>query len=339
MKPRDQRSVNSSLSIQAQLELNDIPTFANEPGPGHYFGEGSQGFSSMGEQKLAKCPTAPSVGFPHGWEKWQKVAITKMHGNAFRGRQSPGAVYHPQLPGCNDGLSTQFAKIGTSIRPGLEKQLGVDPNGSPGPTINIRNIPTREERADRYLPMRPLGKDKSFGKGSRFGQGSDLPEEEARKKEKSRPSGLGPGQYDRKDSALKLETGRTFGTGRQAYKKVITPGWEDIGQCRASPGVGPPLAQDPKHGSKACPFSTAQRFPKERGQDIPGPGMYKQNERDTSIVASKKEDDPLKERQGSVLSNAARPASTKFGVTLPKKPRFRLQLAGLTSQNACWGYF
>jgi hypothetical protein len=288
----------------------------------------------MGEQKIAKCATAPSISFPHGWEAWQKVAITKAHGNAFKGLQSPGCVYDPQLPGCNDGLSTQTTTIGTSKRPGLEKQLGVDPYGSPGPCYNVRDDPPKME--DRLVAP----KDKAFGRSSRFDKGVDLPEEEAKIKNKNRPSSLGPGQYDRKDSALRLETGRSFGVGRTCYSKVITPGWEDVGQGMASPGIGGPLWRDlHKHGSRARSFSTAQRFPKERGQDIPGPGMYKQNERDTSIVVATKATDKVKERQGSCCSNTQRSASTKFGVTLPKKPRMRIQLAALTSQNACWGYF
>jgi len=65
--------------------------------------------------------------------------------------------------------------------------------------------------------------------------------------------------------------------------------------------------------------------------------MYKQTERDTAIVVATKGE--IKERQGSCCSNTQRPASTKFGVTLPKKPRMRIQLAALTSKNACWGYF
>merc|ERR1712232_493912 len=116
-------------------------------------------------------------------------------------------------------------------------------------------------------------------------------------KRKSRPASLGPGQYDRKDGALKLETGRSFGIGRQAYKGVITPGWEDIGQGMTSPGVGGPLWRNiQKHGSRARSFSTAERFPKERGQNSPGPGMYKQNERDTAIVVARRETDAIKER-------------------------------------------
>lgn len=33
-------------SVSAQLELNDIPESAHEPGPGHYFGPDSQGFNA-----------------------------------------------------------------------------------------------------------------------------------------------------------------------------------------------------------------------------------------------------------------------------------------------------
>lgn len=304
------RSSASSPSVQAQLELNDIPVAANEPGPGHYYGEGSAGFSSFGEQRIAKCASAPSHSFPNGWDKWGKVFISKSHGAIFMGREGEYR-YNPQIPGCNDGLSTISTTVGKALRPGLEKSLGIDPHGSPGPQYNVRDDPPRME--DRLAAP----KDKSFGKSERFA--------------KERAGSLGPGQYTSKDVALRSETGRTFGVGRAAYDKVLRPGWETEGQCKTSPGVGPPMWRDLKRdgGRGACPFSTANRFPKEKGTDVPGPGMYRQSERDMGATMA----------NGSVCAEARRPASTKFGVTMPKKPRFRMHLANNTSKNAGWGYF
>lgn len=66
-------------SVSAQLELNDIPESAHEPGPGHYFGPDSQGFNAMGKQLFSKCRSAPEVSLPRtGWENWQKVTVSKV---------------------------------------------------------------------------------------------------------------------------------------------------------------------------------------------------------------------------------------------------------------------
>merc|ERR1712107_553809 len=102
---------------------------------------------------------------------------------------------------------------------------------------------------------------------------------------------------DRKDGALRLETGRSLSkAGRQAYSKVVTPGWEDIGQGMASPGVGGPLWRDiQKDGSRARSFGSASRFPKDRGGQTPGPGLYKQTERDVAIIVK----EPHGETKGS----------------------------------------
>eukprot|EP00928_Gymnodinium_smaydae_P020427 TRINITY_DN17898_c0_g2_i3.p2 TRINITY_DN17898_c0_g2~~TRINITY_DN17898_c0_g2_i3.p2 ORF type:complete len:101 (-),score=9.72 TRINITY_DN17898_c0_g2_i3:122-424(-) len=97
-----------------------------------------------------------------------------------------------------------------------------------------------------------------------------------------------------------------------------------------SKGVGPPLWRNiHQEGSRARSFSRASRFPRISSNDVPGPGIYKQSERDVSAITSK---------LGAPLSDVRKPASNKFGVTKPKKPRLRLALAQLTGERGCWGY-
>lgn len=295
-------------SIQSKLEQNDIPTSANEPGPTHYFGPDSQGFSSLGRQKFSKCVSAPEISLPRtGWNEWETILVTKAHQNAYKGRCSPGAKY--EIPST---LDSKAPKIGTSLRPDLSMSLGVDPHGSPGPTINLRDGPSAQIGEGSPPPGRA---NKGFGLASRFHdfRGS---------------STTGPGQYRRKDSALRLDNGRSIGTGRAAWEKVITPGWECEGRCRQSPGVGPPLWSDPlKNGSRAMSIGKAERFPKKAAESCsPGPGAYRQDERQVC-------------RTKQYISDTRSPVQITFG-HLPKKPRYRVLLAQncAGAKHGSWGY-
>merc|ERR1719502_1908687 len=203
---------NREVSLQTQLEANDVPEFANEPGPGHYFGPENYGFSSLGPQKFAKCPSAPEIQFARtGWQEWKKVIISKGHEGAYKLRDSPGAVY--ELP--ENGLNQKSTVIGTSQRPDLSMSLGMNPDGSPGPKYNTR------ESGKKIGDV--AGAPKMNSKADRFDNG---------------PRFQGPGPYSRKDVALNAGTGRSFGVGRQAYEKVIRPGWETDGQCKVSSKIG-----------------------------------------------------------------------------------------------------
>merc|ERR1719310_193068 len=301
---------NGGLSLQTVLEMNDIPEFANEPGPGHYLNHESSGFNSIGVQRLAKNASAPEVSFPKtGWDKWNKVVISKAHEGGSKCRDSPGFAYHPK----EQNLAGPSAKIGSSTRPPLSGTLGKD---SPGPTYNVRDAPRAEDR----LATNEESKNKAFGKAERF------------RMDKS--GGLGPGQYDRKGE-LEGGTGRSFGVGRYAYKKVCTPGWETEGAGRASPGVGPPLWSDitdvgNKKGQKH-PFTIgkAERFPEAKTQGFPGPGHYRQDERDVGKTSFMK--------NGPILTGTKRANSCCFG-SKPRKPRFRILLAQLTAERGGWGY-
>jgi len=293
------------VSLQAQLELNDVPEFANEPGPGHYFGPDSVGFSALGQQRMAKHPSAPEISMARtGWDSWEKVRVSKAHSRAYQGRDSPGAAYNIE-----GQLSKKSAKIGTSERPPLSQ---VDPHGSPGPVYNVRDAPGQS--IGFGITEHPGRVRKGFGKAERFGKDS-------------RDGGIGPGQYPRKDTALQTGNGRSIGTGRAAWEKVLTPGIESEGRCRASPGPGDPLWRNIKEdGSKSCPFGRAERFQTSRSASSgPGPGAYRRSERDVGNTKQHVSDTP-------------NPVGVKFGKK-PTKPRFRCLAAMRCQNHGGWGYF
>jgi len=298
----DHPPISSQVSIQAQLEANDTPEFANEPGPGHYFGPDNAGFSALGEQKFAKSPSAPELSFPRtGWDEWRKVIISKGHEGAYKLRDSPGAVY--ALPA--DSLNPMGCVIGSSQRPDLSMSLGMNPAGSPGPKYNTRD----SKPAEMKVTIEQMGR-----KTDRFYAGHTF---------------QGPGPYSRKDVALKGDTGKTFGIGRAAYEKVVRPGWEKDGQCRVSCKIGERKVWTDieKDGSKACPIGNAPRFPKDKvAAKSPGPGQYRRDERDMS-------------KMGSVCSDTRNASGAPFGRRLPRKPRFRMLLAMNTAKHGGWGYF
>lgn len=298
---------NREVSIQALLEANDVPGFANEPGPGHYFGPENHGFSSFGKQKFAKCPSAPEIGFAQtGWQEWKKVIISKGHEGAYKLRDSPGAVY--DIP---EGLNVHDPNIerktmGTSVRPDLSLSLGMNPDGSPGPKYNTRD--------SKVKPIK-ITREQFNSKTDRFATGH---------------GGHNPPMYSRKDVALNPGTGRSFGIGRAAYEKVIRPGWEKDGQCRVSTKIGEnKVGFDPTEepSSNAYTIGRAPRFPKDRVAAMsPGPGQYRRDERDVS-------------RCNSVCSDTRNPTGAPFGRRLPRKPRFRQMLALTTAKHGGWGYF
>lgn len=304
-------SKSNTISITKQLELNDVPVCAHEPGPGHYFGPDSKGFSSLEKNPFSGSQSAPAISLPRtGWDEWSNVVISKGHAATFKARDSPGAAY--QVP---TTLSKLGAKIGTSLRPDLNLSLGIDPHGSPGPTVNLRDQQAESEAVASR-------KDKGFGQAPRFGA-------------ERRNNNIGPGQYARKDFALSLDVGKTIGCGRQAWEKVVTPGWEVEGRCRASPGPGPPLSSDvvSKDGTKfignrVCSIGKAERFPASRYESCsPGPAAYRS---------------PMSQREERLHHSTSTTSSGKpinsWGAAA-KKPRFRMVLALNCSKNSGWGYF
>mmetsp|Transcript_131025 Transcript_131025/g.184693 ORF Transcript_131025/g.184693 Transcript_131025/m.184693 type:complete len:318 (+) Transcript_131025:63-1016(+) len=311
-------------SVSAQLELNDIPESAHEPGPGHYFGPDSQGFNALGKQMFSKCRSAPEISLPRtGWDEWQKVTVSKASQGTNLGRESPSCAY--TVPSTLEGHAP---KVGTSLRPDLAASLGVDPHGSPGPMYNIRESGMMQLGIGRVVKSR---ENKSFGCADRF-------------RGDARGTSIGPGQYRRKDFALRGDNGRSIGTGRQAWEKVVTPGWECEGRCRASPGVGPPMWTDvSKDGSPGVSMPRADRFPRTAYESCsPGPIYALPNEREAKF-ARKMQKKPLPAEK-KVLEKAKLkpppPPPPTCGKP-PKKPRFRMHLVHSLSgaKHGMWGYF
>jgi hypothetical protein len=365
---------NKELSIQAQLEMNDVPEYANEPGPGHYFGPESKGFSSMAH-KYAKEGLFQDkmIEFPRtGWPDWKKVIISKGHEGPYKLRDSPGCVYAVPESSVKKKTYSVREETGSDFpaaqRPDLSLSLGMNPKGSPGPaTYNTREVKVREQV--------------NAGKGGKiYGQMDSKAE-----RFDSRTS-KGPGPYSRKDVALNPSTGKSFGCCRASYDKVIRPGWEKDGQCKTSskigegtdigPGISNYTFEDgywkektyfvggsanrfksystAKNG-RCYSIGTAERFPKDRvAASSPGPGQYKRDERDVSKAVHKNsginpggvvssanqrlsgEREPF---QGSVVSDTRNPTGAPFGRRMPRKPRFRQMLALQTAERGGWGYF
>mmetsp|Transcript_21647 Transcript_21647/g.50602 ORF Transcript_21647/g.50602 Transcript_21647/m.50602 type:complete len:297 (-) Transcript_21647:17-907(-) len=264
-------AAGATLSVHLELSVSDSEVAGGEPGPGHYFGPNSPGFTSMGRQAQSKSFSSPSISLSRtGWDDLKVVRISKGHDKGQVGRDSPGLVYGSP-PSTLQGKGTRF---GSSTRPDLSRALGVDPLGSPGPAYNVR--------AASAIGGYAHPQDKSFGRADRFRLTSET-------------GTIGPGQYRRKDVALRMDMGRSFGIGRAAYEKVCSPGWETVGQGQASAGVGEPLWFDPlkKSGLRAgsTTFGKQERFASPASQgDTPGPGQYNQAlplcTRSTSIMGS-----------------------------------------------------
>lgn len=311
------RATELMPSIASQLDLNDIPDGAEEPGPGHYFGPESSGFSSLGIQRFSKNRSEPTISMANtNWDDWKKVHISKGHVAGAKGRDAPGPGTYAicKKGGDLEELSTlgkSAPKVGSSLRQDLSYTLGVDPHGSPGPAYNIATL---NHRAG-VISNKSAEKSVRFGKQGRFQMPPALD--------------VGPGQYDRKDVALSGGTGKSFGIGRVFYDKVIRPGWEREGQGKEGSGPGPPLWRDiDKEGSRPHAIPKARRFKEDREKvNTPGPGAYDRDERNVSSLKS-------------VCSDTKNPGGCKFGKP-PRKPRLRQNLALVISnaQGGMWGYF
>lgn len=294
----------------ALLDANDQREDADEPGPGHYFGPGSLGFSSLGKQLKANCRSAPEIPIPStGWDNWRRVTISKGHVADLRGLDAPGAGTYDH----HGTLGGRTTTMGSSKRADLSKSMGVDPYGAPGP--NAYTLPSPfEQDVKKLAKTGPKGK--GFGTAQRF-QELRLGRSE-----------VGPGQYFRKDAAIKLGTGRSFSVGHRAYDKVRQPHVE--GQKGVeSKGPGPPLWQDiVNDGSRANSIPKERRFRTVDGNGAPGPGAYDREERDVA-------------KMHSICSDMPNPGGCKFGKP-PKKPRLRANNVIFRQEkdsHGCWGYF
>lgn len=304
-----------SKSIHAQLEQNDVPEFANEPGPGHYWGPDSVGFTSFTKDPtLAKSISAPAPSFPKtGWPEWRRVHISKGHERSMGCLESPDAFY--SVP---EGLSKKAAPMSISTRPPLNAATC-----SPGPKYLLdhpsqaasmeqawnRAVRCAKTKGIELAEHHPDGK---FSKAERFPGG--------------RQEGLEDKQmYIKTNEKSTLKgSGKSIGNGRAAWEKVLTPGYEAAFLGRTSPGVGPPL---PVPGTKVgAKIGTAQRFPRSTYSTAgPGPAGY---DVDHKGVAAK----------SHFVSDTKNPTAMSFG-KVSKKPRFRVLAAVHGSPHGCWGYF
>jgi len=295
-------------SVASLIEKKELESLDLEPGPGAYFGPDSSGFSAMGDQRFSQKKTEPGVKFARtGWKEWERVFITKGHRPADAGHDVPGAGRYRSM----EDLSTLAGDTGVAMPKGKRWTKKQHSSASPGPRYDIRG----KHVADVTTNTKKNNACK-FSRGDRF--------------QKPSKSGIdvGPGQYTRKDEAIKLDyaTAKSFGLGFHAYERVICPGWEKAGQGKESSGPGPPLWRDPLNASdvRTHAIPKGPRWARTRSQDVPGPGHYPRREQDTSNL-------------NCALAQVRNPVSIKFGKPA-RKPRFRQGLL-LKCDNAGWGYF
>ncbi|CAD7925999.1 unnamed protein product [Amoebophrya sp. A120] len=309
-------SLYGKESAAAIIERKELESLDVEPGPGAYFGPDSSGFNALGNQRFSRCRSEPSVKFAQtGWHEWRGVFVTKQHRPAKAGDDVPGAgTYFDSI----DQLSTMNVESGVEMPKAQRFPKKAYSSASPGPAYDIRGkhqkdvtTITRKNNAQR------------FGKAERFDMST---------KKDSISGNIGPGQYDRKDTAIKLDyaSAKSFGLGFEAYQRVVCPGWEKVGLGKESKGPGPPLWRDPLNAKdvKTHLIPKANRWgPRKKSDEVPGPGMYDRGEQDCSKVTL----------EGCSLAQVPNPTSIKFGKP-STKPRFRQKLL-LQCNNAGWGYF
>ncbi|CAD7952302.1 unnamed protein product [Amoebophrya sp. A25] len=307
-------SLYGKESAAAIIERKELESLDVEPGPGAYFGPDSSGFNALGGQRFSRCRSEPSVSFARtGWNEWKGVFVTKQHRPANAGGDVPGAgTYYDSI----DQLSTMNVESGVEMPKANRFPKKAYSSASPGPAYDVRG-----KHAKDVTTLTKKNNAARFGKAERF--------------EGTRAAGLsgniGPGHYDRKDSAIKLDyaSAKSFGLGYEAYQRVICPGWEKAGQGKESKGPGPPLWRDPLSAKdvKTHLIPKANRWAKNRANEVPGPGAYDREEQDCCRVTL----------EGCSLAQVANPTSIKFGKP-STKPRFRQKLL-LQCHNAGWGYF
>lgn len=291
----------------------------DDPGPGQYFGPESAGFNALGDQRFSKNKSAPHVSIPHtSWDNWGKVFVTKGHVAGQRGRDAPGVgTYRREERQLSELNTNTGRRIGKSQRPGMEKSLGIDPYGSPGPTYDIRT------RHHKIMNTTGAAESIRFGKQDRWKDTAP-----------GARSNLGPGQYSRKDTAIRLDPaiGRSFACGWASVKKQHPgPGYEQKGFEGSGPGD--PLWKDQgdgkgfkKNGEKAHYIPKEKRFKMQEmlQSSTPGPGAYDRSERDVS-------------NKSCFISGMKSASACSFGKPA-KKARFRQRMAALCP-HGMWGYF
>lgn len=294
---KDLSALYGAPSHASRLEKESRELQEILPGPGHYFGPDSKGFSSTGPGSLSQTASAPSVTIARtGWDDWQKTLITRKH---------RGHTTAPD-PGKYEVALSSLSQKGVSVARDKRFAKKAATTASPGPVYDVREQHCKTGSTD-IVGNNAL----RFNNSERFrGDMSGI--------------NVGPGQYDRKDAAIKVDFshGKSFGIGWKAYDKVIRPGWEQEGQGRAGPGVGPPMWEETDKLPNKHAIPRAKRFQKPQDA-VPGPGAYTRSERDLS-------------RLKSTISDTRNPRMTKFGKPTTK-PRLRFNVLS-QCRDGNWGY-
>lgn len=301
--PRRARDLSALYSTPSQHSVAERDSKELEeilPGPGHFFGPDSKSFNSIGPDFLSHRRAAPIVTIAKtGWNNWAEAMITRKH----QDRKGMGPD-----PGLYEAALSTLSRKGISVARETRFSKKAQVTASPGPVYDVREHHCKDGNTDIVGNF-----------ASRFPHDS-------RFKSSASDCNLAPGQYNRKDDAICMHRGRSFGIGWKAYDKVIRPGWELEGQGKTGPGVGPPLWEEVEDFPTKHLIPKAQRFRANGAAFIPGPGAYPRNERDVSKLKS-------------ALSDTRNPRNAIFGKP-GRKPRLRLNV--LSSLNGAkdgnWGY-
>lgn len=309
-------------------------------------------FISKGHEKALRgrsCVGGPAYDFPSQMEVERTRAVRAVELARSRRARPPqeDEDADAELELYKKGTMGPAPKKWTNDPVQLARSLGLDPYASPGPTYKLpdpweklNRSPAKEAAATVPAPSpsslaAPTVTTATFGNADRF----FIKREDYKNLE-----------YTRKDDSIQFHTGRSLGVGRNAYDKVIRPGWETEGQCKASPGIGPPMWSqllepelDEKKYPKEAPlvkqrgkFANAQRFPRSADETCsPGPGKYDRND---GCIQSP----PQKPKKKTPVPSPSSLASStnKIGTfgKKPVKPRFRPDLAMLCGKHGGWGY-
>ncbi|CEL93090.1 unnamed protein product [Vitrella brassicaformis CCMP3155] len=148
-----------------------------------------------------------------------------------------------------------------------------------------------------------------FGAEKRF--------ESLARERQAKSGNVGPGHYDISKSSFEDRLAKSFGVGRQAYEKVVTPGMDKAFKGSFGAGPGPPIYITPDPNSIRVSFTKAPKLRSGGFDASPGPGAYSSDI--TQSVSSLYRNSPV----------------CSFG---PPPSRARLNLRKMTQfENSVWG--
>jgi len=228
-------------------------TLEYTPGPGYFFGPGSNNYSTISENfRLSKCRTAPSMPIARtGRDSWDGVRISASH-KTMRERSTVSAGdYKFDL----DTLSKRAVSISREKR--FPKRAIT--TCSPGPAYDTRTTHYQDLHTDDRKCIRFTSEERFRGPGRSA-------------------VNVGPGQYDRKDGAVNTDFINSTGfanSKRRSHKKLSTrPDWDLDHLAKEGKGPGEPHWEVLIKPEKAALIPKAQRFSRKGFPENPGPGTY-----------------------------------------------------------------